>query len=324
MKTYDKHSKIGVLGAGAMGSFFGGLLSENGLNVVLIDVWQEHVDTINSKGLRIVGVGGDRQVKVGASSSPATESQVDIVFVQCKAAHTREAINGARNMFGKDTVFISFQNGLGNEELVAELMGDGSVLGGLTAQGANIEGPGHIRAHTSLSTWIGEMDGQDSPRVRQLCALFTDHGLPCEASMEIKKQIWCKLLYNLAVSPMSTLTDLSLREVFETPGSRVVADLLVKEGLAVAAAEGVDIPAEEADHILEKVIASSQENKTSMCVDVLKKRQSEVDFINGRVVALALKHGLDTPVNQAMVFFVKALEAKYLGEKQNWEVFASL
>ena len=87
----------------------------------------------------------------------------------------------------------------------------------------------------------------------------------------------------------STLTNLSLREVFETPGARVVADLLVKEGLAVAAAEGVMIPTEEAAHILEKVIASRQENKTSMCVDVLKKRQSEVDFINGRVVALANK-----------------------------------
>merc|ERR1719391_1773211 len=95
----------------------------------------------------------------------------------------------------------------------------------------------------------------------------------------------------------------------------------VREGLAVAAAEGVDIPSEEADHILQKVIASRQENKTSMCVDVLKKRQSEVDFINGRVVALAKKHGINTPVNTAMVFFVKALEAKFLGDKQNWEIF---
>ena len=151
------------------------------------------------------------------------------------------------------TVFISFQNGLGNEELIASLVGERKVLGGLTAQGANVEGPGHIRAHTALTSWVGEMDGEDSDRVRQLCLLFSQHGLPCEASQEIRKQIWCKLLYNLAVSPMSTLTDLSLREVFETPGSRQVADLLVTEGLAVAAAEGVNIPTEEADHILQKV-----------------------------------------------------------------------
>jgi len=324
MKTFDNSSKIAVLGAGAMGSFFGGLLAEKGLSVVLIDVWEEHVNTINKNGLRIIGVGGDRQVPVRATSKPATEGKVDIVFVQCKAAHTKDAINGARNMFSKDAVFISFQNGLGNEELIAELVGQENVLGGLTAQGANIEGPGHIRAHTNLTSWVGEMDGRKSERVSQLCTLFSEHGLPSEASTEIRKQIWCKLLYNLAVSPMSTLTDLSLREVFETPGSRVVADLLLKEGLAVAKAEGVVIPADEADHILEKVIASRQENKTSMCVDVLKKRQSEVDFINGRVVALAQKHNIDTPVNKAMVFFVKALEAKFLGEKQNWEVFKNM
>jgi len=321
MKTFNENTKIAVLGAGAMGSFFGGLLAEKGLDVVLIDVWEEHVETINREGLRIVGVGGDRKVNIRATNKPGEEAPVDLVFVQCKAAHTADAIAGATNMFTKDTVFISFQNGLGNEELVGELMGMDRVLGGLTAQGANIEGPGHIRAHTDLPTWIGEMDGSESQRVEEICKLFTAHNLPSQASKEIKKQIWCKLLYNLAVSPMSTLTDLSLREVFETPGSRVVADLLVREGLAVAKAEGVVIPDEEADHILEKVIASSQENKTSMCVDVLKKRQSEVDFINGRVVTLAKKHDIDTPVNKAMVFFVKALEAKYLGDKQNWDVF---
>ena len=189
-----------------------------------------------------------------ATCEPQSESAVDIVFVQCKAAHTRQAVLGAKKMFHEGTVFISFQNGLGNEELIAELVGENAVLGGLTAQGANVEGPGHIRAHTNLTTWLGEMTGGKTDRVTQLCSLFSQHGLPCEASLEIRKQIWCKLLYNLAVSPMSTLTDLSLREVFETPGSRQVANLLVTEGLAVAAAEGVNIPAEEADHILQKVL----------------------------------------------------------------------
>ena len=150
-------------------------------------------------------------------------------------------------------MFISFQNGLGNEELIAELVGERKVLGGLTAQGANVEAPGHIRAHTNLTSWLGEMYGQESERVKELSKLFSQHGLPTEPSQEIRKQIWCKLLYNLAVSPMSTLTDLSLREVFQTPGSRQVANLLVTEGLSVAAAEGVNIPAEEADHILQKV-----------------------------------------------------------------------
>jgi len=312
MKTFDKNTKIAVLGAGAMGSFFGGLLAEKGLDVVLIDVWKEHVDNINKNGLKISGVGGERFVKVRASSDPSSESLVDVIFVQCKAAHTKAAIQGATSMYNKDTVFISFQNGLGNEELIGELVGEEQVLGALTAQGANVEGPGHIYAHTNLFTSIGEMTGEKTDRVNSLCSLFSKHGLPCEPSQEIRKQIWCKLLYNLAVSPMSSLTDMSLRQVFETAGAKAVGDLLVLEGLAVARAEGVDIPEEEADHILKKVIASRQENKSSMCVDILKKRQSEVDFINGRVVALANKHGINTPVNVAMVFFVKALESKFL------------
>jgi len=312
MKTFDEKTKIAVLGAGAMGCFFGGLLAENGLNVVLVDVWKEHVDNINKHGLKISGVGGERFVKVRATSDPSGETCADVVFVQCKAAHTRAAISGASSLYNEDTVFISFQNGLGNEELIGELVGEDQVLGGLTAQGSNVEGPGHIYAHTNLTTWIGEMSGVSSDRVASLCSLFSSHGLPSEPSGEIKKQIWCKLLYNLAVSPMSTLTDMSLRQVFETPGSKDVADLLVLEGLAVARAEGVAIPEEEADHILKKVIASRQENKSSMCVDVLKKRQSEVDFINGRVVALAERHNINTPVNRAMVFFVKALESKFL------------
>jgi len=318
---FDKSTKIAVLGAGAMGSFFGGLLAEHGLQVVLIDVWADHVNNINSQGLKIEGVGGDRRVKVRASMEPEREEPVDVVFVQCKAAHTKSALEGAKNMFKKDTVFISFQNGLGNEELIGDVVGVQNTLGGLTAQGANIEGPGHIKAHTNLTTWIGEMSGGESERVNQLCQLFSDHGLPCEASKEIKKQIWCKLLYNLAVSPMSTLTNMSLRNVFETPGSRQVANLLIGEGLAVAAAEGVDIPAEEADHILQKVIDSRQENKSSMCVDVLKSRHSEMDFINGRIVTLAQRYGIPAPVNTSMVFLVKALESKYLGDQQTWTLF---
>ena len=146
-------------------------MAEAGLDVVLIDVWAEHVENINTRGLRIVGVGGDRHVKVNnsnqvscfinnihlqvrATSDPSQETPVDIVFVQCKAAHTRLAVTQARNMFkqvgrtpgylifmilSQSTVFISFQNGLGNEELIAELMGEDRVLGGLTAQGANVE-----------------------------------------------------------------------------------------------------------------------------------------------------------------------------------------
>ena len=136
---------LAVVGAGAMGSLFGGLLAEGGLDVTLVDVWQEHVDNINRDGLKIVGYGGDRFVPVKATTRPEALAPVDTVFVQCKAGYTRDSIASAANLIGDHTAVISFQNGLGNAELLAELIGEEKVLGGLTAQGASMDGPGIVR-----------------------------------------------------------------------------------------------------------------------------------------------------------------------------------
>ena len=120
--------RIAVLGSGAMGSQFGGLLAEGGLQVVLIDIWQDHIDVINRDGLKIVGFGGDRTIPIQATSDPQLIDPVDIVFVQCKATATADAVQGAGNIFGEDTLAISFRNGLGNEEVIAELIGSDRVL----------------------------------------------------------------------------------------------------------------------------------------------------------------------------------------------------
>ena len=150
---------LAVVGAGAMGSLFGGLLAEGGLDVTLVDVWQEHVDKINRDGLKIVGYGGDRFVPVKATTQPDALAPVDTVFVQCKAGYTRDAIAGAANLIADHTAVISFQNGLDNEELLAELIGEEKVLGGLTAQGASMDGPGIVRNYADLPSHIGEMRG---------------------------------------------------------------------------------------------------------------------------------------------------------------------
>ena len=124
---------LAVVGAGAMGCLFGGLLAEGGLDVTLVDVWQEHVDNINRDGLKMVGYGGDRVIPVRATTQPGDLAPVDVIFVQCKAVFNKDAIRRAANLIGDNTAVISFQNGLGNEEVLAEVIGDEKVLGGLTA-----------------------------------------------------------------------------------------------------------------------------------------------------------------------------------------------
>src|SRR5437762_903300 len=126
--------RVVVVGAGAMGGLFGGLLAEGGLDVTLVDAWPEHVAAIQAAGIRIVGVGGERAIRVTATADAATVRAADVVLFQCKAFANPDAARGIKHLFGAGTVAISFQNGLGNEETLAEVLGAANVIGGLTAQ----------------------------------------------------------------------------------------------------------------------------------------------------------------------------------------------
>lgn len=195
--------KLYVLGAGAMGSLFGGLLAEGGMDVTLIDPWAEHVDAIEKNGLKMVGFGGDRFIPINAVSSASALPPADIVLVQCKATHSQKAMTDSIGIVGPDTAVISFQNGLGNEELLAHIVGADKVLGGLTAQGASIEGPGTVRNYAALPSWIGEMAGGQSQRATKLAAVLSKHGLPTSASENIRLDIWRKLMANVGISAPS-------------------------------------------------------------------------------------------------------------------------
>ena len=159
---------VAVVGAGAMGCLFGGLLAEGGLDVTLIDVWQEHVDLINRDGLRMLGYGGDRTIPVRAATDPSGMEPVDVLFVQCKAPYTQDAVRRVLHLLRDDSVAISFQNGLGNEENIGEVTGMERVLGGVTAQGAAVKGPGAVRNFGNLPTHIGEMGGGVSERAERI------------------------------------------------------------------------------------------------------------------------------------------------------------
>jgi len=306
---------VAVLGAGAMGCLFGGLLIEGGLDVTFIDKWQEHVSKIKTEGLRLVGLGGDRTLKAKATTDVTKLGTFDIIIVQCKATDTRAAVESAKHLFRKDSVAISFQNGLGNEDVIAEVLGGADrVFGGQTLQGANIEGPGVSRIHTNLVSYIGEWNGGCSQRCGRIARVFSAAGLPTEEDPNMKKKLWMKAIYNCVVSPLSTLTNLTHRDVYCRKDAIPVADAIVKEALQVAAAEGIDISEKEGREYLDKVIASNQANKSSMCNDILAKRKSEIDYINGRILTLARKHGISVPVNQAMAFCVRGVESHYTGE----------
>ena len=170
--------KVAVLGAGAMGSMFGGLLGEGGLEVTLIDIWAEHVAAVQQSGLRLLGDSAERSVPVKATTRPAEAGEADVVLVHCKSHHTVQAVEAARSLFGADTVAISFQNGLGNEEMIGSVIGIERVLGGTTAQGASMVGPGAVRYYGDLPSQIGELAGGTSERAERIArARLDDDGV---------------------------------------------------------------------------------------------------------------------------------------------------
>ena len=311
----NKDLKVAVLGAGAMGCLFGGLLAEKGLNVILIDVWKEHVDAINKDGLKMDGHGGDRVIKVKATSDPSSLDKVDAIIVMCKATALEPALNSIKNIIGDKTVFMSFQNGIGHEAIIQSIVGNEKVIGGTTTQASNILGPGHIMNHGSLPSWIGEYEGGITDRIKEIADTFTAHNLETIAAEDVKKRKWMKLFALTAIGPLSAIFDLHHTDLYinnkANEVSRGLGKEIILETREVALADGVNVSEDECLFMFNKIVDSMQTNKSSMAFDVQYKRKTEIDFISGAVSKIGKKHGVKTPLNDLMYKMIKVKEGMY-------------
>lgn len=260
-----RNPHVVIAGAGAMGSLFGGLLAEAGLRVTLFARNAEHVAVIRERGLRIVGEGGERLVPIGAATAIAEIAPADIVLVQCKASATRAVTESIAPLMIGGSIAVSFQNGLGNEEIIAEALGFEAVLGGLTSLGATIEAPGVVRNYAALPTTVGELGGGLSSRATALAALMSAHGIPTMASEAILAEKWRKLMLNVAMSATSGLTGLTIGEVAGLPSLSAVARRAMDEAAVVAEACGIALPQATRYAIFDGIVGSgAARNKTSM------------------------------------------------------------
>jgi len=311
--------KVVVVGAGAIGGLFGSLLSEGGLDVTLIDVNRAHIDAISMNGLKIVGYGGDRFIHIKATTDPKQAGVGDIVIVQCKAMHTENAVKNALPVFGDHTVVVSFQNGIGNEEVIADLIGEQRVIGGLTAQAAIVEAPGVVRNYGDLPTYVGEIFGPDvgslTPRIEKIAQTFSAAGLNTHGSANIRLDMWIKLLGNIGLSATSGTTDLASADMIKIPELAATIRCAVNEAAAVAAACGIEIPEAEKHDILDKLTSTSAgtgESKSSLCADLRAGRPTEIDRIYGTVVRYGKEHSVPTPTLDTLIAIVRGMESHYL------------
>lgn len=308
--------KICVLGAGALGCAIGGVLAEAGHEVWLVNRGQAHVQAMLRHGLLMRENGVDRAVPVHAATDCRDIGVVDLAIVLVKSFHTREVITSARPIIGPDTVVLSLQNGLGHEDILAEVVGRQHVLAGKTYTGGVMLAPGHIIAGTrGKETIIGELDGRVGERVQRIAAAFNQAGLACEVSENILGTMWDKLLVNVATGALGAITHLTYGDLYDVPEIEACAVAAVGEAMAVAKAAGIVLTTTEPRQAWVKASAGlPPEFKVSMLQSLEKGSATEVDYVNGAVVRWGQKYGVPTPTNLALVACVKGVERKLLGK----------
>jgi len=302
--------KIAILGAGALGCAIGYALTQGGHETWLVTRSAPHVDAMRRDGLLVDSAEGSRHIKVRATTDAADVGPVDLVVVLVKSFHTDAAMRSALGLIGSDTVVLSLQNGLGHEDVLADIVGRERVLAGKTYVGGVLRAPGHIQAGVAGKlTFIGELDGRLTPRAKAIAEAFNASGLATTVSSNIMGTMWGKLLINVATGALTGITSLTYGPLYEEPLLKATSLSAVAEAIAVAKAAGVELSITEPEDAWNLAAAGlGPAFKTSMLQSLEKGSVTEIDYINGSVVRWGERVGIPTPVNATLVACIKGIE----------------
>ena len=303
--------RICIVGCGAVGSLFAANLARlEDAEVWAYDLAREHVDAINAHGLRLSGA-GEVVGRVRATTDPTELPACDFGIVATKAMHTSAAPAATAHAFAEGCV-ASVQNGIGNEEAIAEHVE--RVIRGTTFPAGRLLAPGHVQWDVKGDTTFGPFEPRPAPpaEIERLADACARAGMPTDAVADARGPQWRKVIFNAATNPLGALTRLTHGRVCERPDLRGLVSGLVDEGKAVATAQGIELdddPERLIDHAARKEVA--YDHKASMLQDVEAQRQTEVDYLNGGIVRFGRENGVPTPLNEAIVALIKGMEASW-------------
>ncbi|MBI5018385.1 MAG: 2-dehydropantoate 2-reductase [Deltaproteobacteria bacterium] len=306
--------KIGIVGAGVLGSIFGSLFSQKGFAVSLIEVLVERVRLIEREGLWVQMPDGSRvHTAVRITSAPATVGLCDVVMVCVKGYHTASAIRDAQPLIGADTLVLSVQNGLGNLETLAEAVGPERVIGGITAHSGMPVSMNEVRYVGGLGPLlvIGPLDAVRRPAFERLLTALTGSGLDVHAVDDINQVIWKKLIANVATNCVAALTGLTGGQAVQHGATVQLIRGLAAELGAVARAKGIDVSElDDPGAFAVQAFASTRDNKVSMLQDVEAGRPTEIGTLNEVIVREGQRLGIATPFNEAVSLLVRGVEER--------------
>lgn len=308
--------KVAVLGGtGAMGGIFGAWLSRGGAEVTLVDVAKPAIEAVNANGLTVEEKDGSTPVfRIPATDRPADVGPVDLIVTFVKCYHTEAAIRAAEPMIGAETAVLSLQNGWGNAQGIADLIGEDRVLLGLTYHSGTLLGPGQVKHPAVGMTYLGELSGETTPRLSRIDEVFRAGGFEITLTPTIIEEVWKKLCLNCAALPPSALLRCVASALVQMDETRTLIATILREVVAVANARGIPLDFQERFDFVTGSLGRAGQARASMLQDVEAGRRTEIEVINGAISAAGREAGIPTPVNDTLVQLVQALQAGYLAK----------
>ena len=298
---------IKIIGAGAMGSLYAAMLGKKH-DVTLIDNYAPVVDAINARGLTLEGSDGTKNVyKLKAELGGTDDVPCDLAIVFVKDTATEAAIRTNLGIIGENTVVLSLQNGIGNEEVLARNVPRDRILLGTTKHNAVVTGLGEVYHSGAGATNIGSVAG-NLATAEKIAAEFEAAGIDTHMVENVNYLLWEKLFVNMTINPVTALLGSTISALETDPYARALARTLVDEAVVVAKAEGLAFDADKVFDALMETCRKVGSGKASMCQDIERGRRTEIDFINGAVVAAGKRHSIPTPCHETIVRLVHAKE----------------
>ena len=301
--------KITVIGAGAMGSIYGGHLSLHN-DVTLIDTNPKVIETVQQNGLKIEENGQENIYRPAAAISSEGMEPVDLIILFVKALYSKAALSGNRNLIGPDTYVMTLQNGSGHEDILGEFVPQDHIIIGTTEDNGAVLGFGHIRHGGVGNTNVGMLTEDKENFLNRLKESFDSCGFNVRIHPNIQQLIWDKLFTNVSLSAVTAVLQVNIGYIAANEYAWKMTMALLHEAVETAHALGLEADEEKLAEKIKATSAGSPEGVTSICADIRAGRKTEVDTISGSVVRAAHKAGVPVPVHEFVVNTIHALEGR--------------
>ena len=304
---------VAVLGAGAVGAYFGAMLARSGLAVTLIGR-PPHVDAMRRDGLAVMQGSSQWSVAVNASTEPSAAADAELVLVSVKSQDTDAAVAGIAASLRRDARLVSLQNGVDNAARIAAIVGQ-PTYAAVVYVGTEMAGPGRVRHTGRGDLVIGRprrvpARGDDGTDLAVIARTFEAAGVACPVSASIDAALWTKLTLNCAFNAISAVSHARYADMVATPAIRTLMETLMREAVAVAAADGVSLDADALVASAWTLAAAMPEQYSSTAQDIARGRRTEIDALNGFVAQRGAALGVAAPANQALHALVKLRESQ--------------